>query len=271
MWNSTSRQRICVLPLKMPWSSSEDTFMMHCKPSTLLRKIHEHFGSLWLIALITKMTSSCLKQDMAGSICVSKTLSLRMNIILKFVESDHLSSFVIRTWLKRIFWRRPIRPFMLPILSCSNNIGLRSSLSFFIWYLFYLSLKTRISCWWKIIKLDLLGQLMCLKHIIAQIKAQNANIGVVGAARSHPIKVNTTKAYLREQTEPISALTSLSRPQTSRIRAKHLKTMDANLCYRCQVDEPKSTKIEVFDFRRLLPLWKIRILDINYFISFILE
>ncbi|CAN6578891.1 unnamed protein product [Malus baccata var. baccata] len=33
---------------------------------TLLRKIHEHSGSLWLIVLITKRTSSCLKQDMTG-------------------------------------------------------------------------------------------------------------------------------------------------------------------------------------------------------------
>ncbi|KAM1489007.1 hypothetical protein ACFX10_031952 [Malus domestica] len=49
---------------------------MHCKPSTLLMKIHEHFGSLWLIVLITKKTSSFLKQDMIGSICTSKTLSL---------------------------------------------------------------------------------------------------------------------------------------------------------------------------------------------------
>ncbi|KAM1610039.1 hypothetical protein ACFXTN_020484 [Malus domestica] len=34
----------------------------------LLRRIHEHYGSLWLIVLITKMTSSCLKQDMTSNI-----------------------------------------------------------------------------------------------------------------------------------------------------------------------------------------------------------
>ncbi|KAB2602373.1 hypothetical protein D8674_003378 [Pyrus ussuriensis x Pyrus communis] len=33
-------------------------------------------GSIWLIVSITKRTSSCLKQDMTGSIYPSKTLSL---------------------------------------------------------------------------------------------------------------------------------------------------------------------------------------------------
>ncbi|KAB2614999.1 hypothetical protein D8674_021587 [Pyrus ussuriensis x Pyrus communis] len=40
------------------------------------RHIHDHYGSLWLIILITKRTSSYLKQDMTGSICASKTLSM---------------------------------------------------------------------------------------------------------------------------------------------------------------------------------------------------
>ncbi|KAM1069008.1 hypothetical protein ACFX2A_000905 [Malus domestica] len=36
----------------------------------------EHLGLLWLIVLIMEMTSFCLKQDMTGNICASKTLSL---------------------------------------------------------------------------------------------------------------------------------------------------------------------------------------------------
>ncbi|KAM1492152.1 hypothetical protein ACFXTH_024199 [Malus domestica] len=74
----------------------------------------------------------------------------------------------------------------------------------------------------KIIKLDLLGLLLCLKHIIALISTQNAKRGVVRAARSHPTKVNRAKAHPREETKPRSAQTSLPRPRTSRIRAKHL-------------------------------------------------
>ncbi|KAM2051227.1 hypothetical protein ACFX16_032868 [Malus domestica] len=37
-----------------------------------------------------------------------------------------------------------------------------------------------------------------------------------------PIKVNRAKAHLREETKPINALTTLQRPQTSRMRVKHL-------------------------------------------------
>ena len=199
MWSSTSLHRIWVPSLKMrrttwlvklrkplPWSSSEDIFMTHCKPSTLLRRIHKHYGSLWLIILITKMTSSWLKEDMTGSICASKTLSLWMNIILKFVESNYFSSFVTKLWRKKISWRRPIRPSRLLILSSNNNIELRSSLSSRIWSLFYLLLKSRTNCWWRIIKLDLLGRLMCLKHTVAQTNTQNTNIGMVGLASAAP-------------------------------------------------------------------------------------
>ncbi|KAB2626525.1 hypothetical protein D8674_020143 [Pyrus ussuriensis x Pyrus communis] len=42
------------------------------------RHIHDTLQTklLWLVTLITRRTSSCLKQDMTGSICASKTLSL---------------------------------------------------------------------------------------------------------------------------------------------------------------------------------------------------
>ncbi|KAM2299097.1 hypothetical protein ACFXTI_000991 [Malus domestica] len=46
---------------------------------------------------------------------------------------------------------------------------------------------------------------------------------MVGVARSHPVKVNKAKAHLKEEMTPKSALTSLPRPQTSRIKAKLLK------------------------------------------------
>ena len=169
MWSSTALQRTYVPPLKkrwttlvaklkkpLLWSSSEDISMTPCKLNTLLKRIHVHYGSLWLIVLITKRTYSCLKQDMTGSICASKTLSLWMNIIMKFDESYHFSSFVTKLLPKRISWKRPIRPSLLLILSCSNNIELKSLLSSRIWSLFYLWLKSRTSCWWRIIKLDLL-------------------------------------------------------------------------------------------------------------------
>ncbi|KAM1022200.1 hypothetical protein ACFX2A_044254 [Malus domestica] len=52
---------------------------------------------------------------------------------------------------------------------------------------------------------------------------QNAKWGVVRAARSHPTKVNKVKAHPREETKTRSTQTSLPRPQTSRIKAKHLK------------------------------------------------
>ncbi|KAM1457953.1 hypothetical protein ACFX13_035922 [Malus domestica] len=65
---------------------------------------------------------------------------------------------------------------------------------------------------------------MCLKHTIAQTNAQNTTSGVVGAAKSHLVKVNKAITYLREETKPRNALTSLSRPQASIIRAKHLKS-----------------------------------------------
>ena len=96
---------------------------------------------------VHQQTSYWLKQDMTSRICASKTLSMWMNIILKFVESDHFSSSVARPWPKRISRRRPIRHSLLLILSCDNNIGLRSSLSSWIWSLFYFSLKRRISRW----------------------------------------------------------------------------------------------------------------------------
>ena len=99
--------------------------------------------------------------------------------------------------------------------------------------------------------------------------------GVVMAARSHPAKVNKVKAHLREETKPRSA-------QTKAPNCKTPKTMDANMYYQCgsndhwsrvyrapkkvvdeyhsrrkkfesnfmQVDEPKTTKMEVFDFQK---------------------
>ena len=245
MWSSTSLQRICILPLKKQqtsllaklkkpplWSSSEDIFMMPCKLSILLRKIHVHYGSLWLIVLITKRTYSCLKQYTTSSICASKTLSLWMNIILKFAVSDQFSSFAMKLWLKRISWRIPIRPSLLLILSCSNNIELRSSLSPQIWSLFYFLVKSKTSCWWRIIKLDLLGPLLCLNHIIAQINAQNAKRGVVGAAISHPTKVTESRLVQgRKKAQKRSNLAP--KAPNFKNKGKTPKTMDADMCYRC--------------------------------------
>ncbi|KAM1325138.1 hypothetical protein ACFX15_045511 [Malus domestica] len=52
------------------------TSMMHCRLSTSQRRILVPSGSPWQIALITKKTSSCLKQDTTGNIYASKTLNM---------------------------------------------------------------------------------------------------------------------------------------------------------------------------------------------------
>ncbi|KAB2610756.1 hypothetical protein D8674_018788 [Pyrus ussuriensis x Pyrus communis] len=81
-WVQDLKLHLTAKNLRPTIEDETDNLVHEAKKATAMIFIQRHIHDalqielLWLIVLITKMTSSCLKQDMTVSICASKTLSL---------------------------------------------------------------------------------------------------------------------------------------------------------------------------------------------------